>query len=521
MNTRKKLFVISLIMLIGTADVSAQGILGNLAKKGIETLKKTPTKVADALVGSKEEIEASKKKKGDKDETPPGKKGKSTSTGNPNPDGHGEGAGPWSGPPSVEIDFDGFCWECVSPSYDGIFCIPVGSTGRYRFYKTDGGKRVGNSEWKASSEPHFNKGVCAVKSATSRKWYILKASGDSIALDTKITEVTNFMDGVAVARTSYTDCFFINDKGQRVYPNVKPSDCEIYPLIDGTRRMFRGKNGYGYIDAHGNVVIQPQYSEARNFSGGLAIVYDMTATHEKYWVINTMGKKVSEVPKKYASYSWTHHCNMSDFISSGAVAKNDETGKYDIIDPEMRVIASFDDASPFCLKTMPSTAAVCIVKNKDWDHPQFCKPSGSILREYNDPSLKIVKPTQPWIETQNDKGEKTVRMPFVLRDYELTFPAKEAWVAPRWEYTGYNIFKGSLTNDVGYIMDYEGVIRTYNWKYEKPDVFSMDGYAKAIKKSTRGWRKQVSTWIEDLDDHMVFIDPQGTVMVEIIDKPKE
>ena len=125
MNTRKKLFVISLIMLIGTADVSAQGILGNLAKKGIETMKKTPTKVADALVGSKEEIEASKKKKGDKDETPPGKKGKSTSTGNPNPDGHGEGAGPWSGPPSVEIDFDGFCWECVSPSYDGIFCIPT------------------------------------------------------------------------------------------------------------------------------------------------------------------------------------------------------------------------------------------------------------------------------------------------------------------------------------------------------------------------------------------------------------
>ena len=168
-----------LVMLFCPIDTSAQGILGKLAKKGVETLKQTPQKVADALVGSKEEIEASRKKKGDKDETPSGKKGKSPSSGNSNPDGHGEGSGPWSGPPSIEIDFDGFCWECVSPSYDGIFCIPVGSTGRYRFYKTDGGKRVGNSEWKASSEPHFNKGVCAVKSATSRKWYILKASGDS------------------------------------------------------------------------------------------------------------------------------------------------------------------------------------------------------------------------------------------------------------------------------------------------------------------------------------------------------
>ena len=111
-------------------------------------------------------------------------------------------------------------------------------------------------------------------------------------------------------------------------------------------------------------------------------------------------------------------------------------------------------------------------------------------------------------------------MPPILAS-ELSMPAKMAWVNPSWEFTGFSVFHGGLTNDVGYVMDYEGIIRKYNWRYEKPDVYSADGYAKAIKKSTKGWRKQVSTWIEDLEDHMVFIDKFGEVMVEIIDKPKD
>lgn len=518
MKTTRKVFVLSFaLLLLGSANVSAQGVLGNLAKKGVGALKGTIKSAANAMVGSPEEIEASKRKNDSKNN---GNKSGDRSGSEPADEGHGPGAGAWGGAPSVQIDFDDFCWECVTPSYDGIFAVKVGDSNRYRFYKTQGGEQIGRSDWMANGEPHFNNGVCAVKSVLSRHWYILKSSGDSIALDTKITRVTNFMDGVAVASTGYTDCFFINDKGQRVYPNVKPSDAEIYPLIDGTRRMFPGQGGYGYLDAHGNVVIKPQFSEARNFSGGLAIVYDMMNTGEKYWVINTMGKKVSEVPATYASYGWTHSCWMSDFINSAAVAKNKDTGKYDIIDPEMRVKASFDNASPFCLKTMPSTAAVCVVKNDDWEYPQFCNPNGTLLKGYNNPGVVIERPTQPWIETANEKDEKIVRTPPILGN-ELSMPARDAWVVPYWSYTGYSVFHGSLTNDVGYVMDYEGVIRKYNWKYEKPDVYSADGYAKAIKKSTIGWRRPVSIWIEDLEDHMVFIDTQGNVMVEIIDKPKE
>ena len=406
---------------------------------------------------------------------------------------HGPGAGTWGEYPTIQIDFDGFCWECVSPSYDGIFCIPVDNSARkYRFFRTQGGEQIGRSDWSASEEPHFNGGVCAVKSLSSRRWYILKSSGDSIALDPKITSVTNFMDGEA----------------------------EIYPLIDGTRRLFRGNGGYGYLDGHGNVVIKPQFGEARNFSGGFAIVYDMMNTSGKYWVINTMGKKVSEVPEAYASYGWTPNCRVTDFINGAAVAKNQATDKYDIIGADMQKRASFDYASPFCLKTTPSSASVCVVRDKDWTQPQFCNTNGNLLKEYNNPSVVLKRPTQPWIETENDKKEKIVRMPPILSS-ELSLPAKMAWVTPRWEYTGYSVFGGSASNDVGYVMDYEGIIRKYNWRYEKIDTYSADGYAKAIKKSTKGWRLLVSTWVEDMEDHMVFIDTQGKVMVEIIDKSKK
>ncbi len=509
---KTRLIAISIMLLCATGAYS-QNPLKQMAETGNKALQGTVKSTADLMVGSPEEIERSKhwrdNQKGDNPKG--GKKGQEDGDGD---DGHGGGAGAWGGAPKVKIDFDDFCWECVSPSYDGIFCVKVGDSNRYRFYKVDGGKRIGNSEWMALSEPHFNNGVCAVKSAVSKKWFILNASGDSLALDPKITRVTNFMDGVAVAAIGYSEYFFINDKGQRTYPNAKPTDLEIYPLIDGTRRLFRGQDGYGYLDGHGNVVIKPQYGEARNFSGGLAIVYDMMVTGEKYWVINTMGKQVSVIPPTYASYGWTHSCWMSDFINSAAVAKNNDTGKYDIISPDMKAKASFDYASPFCLKTTPSTAAVCVVMDEKWEHPQFCNPNGTLLSAYNNPGVVLKRPTQPWIETSNNKGEKTVRIPPCIHD-ELSVPPRDAWVVPAWAYTGYSVFHGSLTNDVGYIMDYEGVIRKYDWKYLKPSVFSADGYAKAIVKSTKSWSKLVSTWIEKLEEHMVFIDPQGNVMVEI------
>lgn len=434
-----------------------------------------------------------------------------------------EGAGIWGSGYVVEVDFD-LCWECVTPTYDNIFAIPVGNTKRWRFYSVENGKQIGNKEWKASAEPHFNNGVCAVQDPDTKQWFILDKYGNTTPLAKNIISVTNFLDGAAIASNSSVDHFYINTKGQRIYPNAKPCDNEIYPLIDGTRRLFKGNSAigspaYGYLDGQGNVVIKPKYLEARNFGSGYAIVFDYEATQNQYWLINTMGNKVSVIPDKYAPVKWTHSCFVSDFVLSAAVAKNRETDKYDIISPQMKVKASFDVASPFCLKTMPAGAQVCIVKNNDWKYPKFYNVAGEEAKGYHNPMGGGIgiDPVEPWYETSNAKGETIVRIPEAVMTEELVDNVKDAWQVPRWKYTGYGVFPGSLTNDLGYVLSHEGVRRIIKkWNYEKIDSYSADGYAKAVKASTAGWRVVGCSWVEELDRHMVFIDLRGNVKVEIV-----
>lgn len=438
--------------------------------------------------------------------------------------GHGPGAGAWGGPPSIKIDFDGFCWECVSHSCDGVFTVQVGDNRRWRFYETKGGKRITDKDWMASEFPLFDKGVCPVKSVETRKWSILKQDGTLLALDPKITAVGNFRDGLAVAEINYRK-HFINTKGQVVLPTIELDDLHSYPLTDGTRRLFKAMTGgYGYLDAQNKIVIKAQYNKATNFSSGYAIVYDYTATNNEFWVINTLGKKVAVVPDAYVKSGYLgKDLYVTDFVNGGAVAKNQNTGKYDIVDPQMHVMASFDDASPFCLKRTPSDAGVCVVKNDDWEFPQFCLPNGQLLTNYGDPMVSIGGHTKPYYIRSNDKGEKTIMLPPLLSSYhhrDLTvFHPWKAWKEPWWEYTGYTVLGGSLVTDMGYIMNYTGIVRILNWRYEKYEDFSSDGYAKGVKMSTKGWRKQVSRWIEDLEEHYVFMDEHGSVAVEIIPKP--
>lgn len=426
------------------------------------------------------------------------------------------GAGAWTPLPKVKAEVGEFRWLCVTDSYDGVFGIPDQQTRKWQFYRTDGGKPIDGKKWRAADEPHFNKGVCAVQDPDSKQWFVLNKDGRTIPLAKNITKVTNFMDGVAIASTVSYNHFFINDKGQKVFPAAVPDKDEIYPLIDGNRRLFYGKGGYGYMDARGTVVIKPQYEEARNFSSGVTVVFGYTATQDKFWLIDVQGKKVCEVPEQYAKVGWTKMCNVGDFVASATVAKNNSTGKYDIIGTDMKVKASFDYASPFCQLKTPVHASVCVVKNDDWKYPKFCNIHGKLL-DYGNPPQPGTPPTEPWYETSNAKGEKIVRKPFI--EGEMV-SAKQAWSASRWEYSGM-CFSESGSTDTGYVMNYEGLMRLFDRKYESPDNYSIDGYAKCIKRSTAGWRVVGCTWVEDLEEHTVFIDRNGKVMVEVVAEKKE
>lgn len=528
---RKMTLLNSLLLsafLLTATPSSAQGFFNKLKKTVTGAVEGTITATANAMVGDEETIrrrerEAKEQEEREKQKAAAGNNGATAQDEKKDEEeGHGPGAGKWGNPPAIKIDFDNFCWECVSQSCDGVITIQVGYNKRYRFYETKGGKRITEKDWMAYEYPLFDKGVCAVKSPETRKWYILRQDGTTLELPSNITAVSNFRDGLAVAEINY-EKHFINERGQVVLPNLRLREMHSYPLIDGTRRLFEGADGFGYLDGHNNIVIKSQYLKARNFSGGYAMVFDWTATNNEWWVINELGKKVSVVPEEYVRSNYVEKVlYVTDFVHGGAMASNNATGRYDVVDPQMRVQASFDDASAFCLMRIPSDAAVAVVKNESWEYPEFVKPNGELIRSYADPMVTIAGPTRPYYVRENGKGEKTLMLPPLFANYHHhELPPGQPWLAwkdPAWEYTGYTVLGGSLVTDMGYIMNYQGIVRILNWRYEKYEDFSSDGYAKGLKMSTKNWYKSDNVWKEELEQHMVFMDVKGNVVVEIINQ---
>jgi hypothetical protein len=108
--------------------------------------------------------------------------------------------------------------------------------------------------------------------------------------------------------------------------NIKPVN--LYPFQQGYQQL-------GYLDQKGKVVIQPQFTEARNFYQGRALVAD------KNWYkgfINSLGEIV--IPYKFI---W-----VSDFVDgiavfSGTRENPDQEG---FIDLNGNVLLKFSGANP-------------------------------------------------------------------------------------------------------------------------------------------------------------------------------
>ena len=440
---------------------------------------------------------------------------------NMQPDGHGVGAGNWpSDYPKIIIDFEEFGWENIGDVYDGIFYVKLnGRSNTYRFYRVKNATQVGHSEWYAIQNPRFDHGVCAVRSCKpysgdpekpytcKYRWYILKSNGDSIALDPSITQVTNFYDGLAVASTGpYNERFYINDRGQKVYPHIKLAksglDFKNYPLTEGTRRLFKGDNNkFGYMDATGRVVIEPKYEKARNFSSGYALVYDYQNTERKWWVINTLGEKISEVPDKYKSFTGAA---VTSFINSTAMAHNDETDQVDIVNQLMQVKATYDKSSGFFLKNVPPDAAIAIVSNSGWEHPKFCTTTGELVKDQEYPYGPYSKYelTDPEISSYPDCQEDPANVNNQLG----------------WHNTGYWASHHTLIGDTDVVYNYKGVVWEYRNSYNKVRQFCAEGYSPGIKYSTANWHQQGLTgdWVQELKEHYVYFDTEGKVLLEFV-----
>lgn len=187
---------------------------------------------------------------------------------------------PYIGPNTKYMLFDSYIHDdVVGAVHEGVFSIKRNNY--FEFWTVDGTKLF-NADWEYCNErggygthPKFSCGVASARhrnpnSTGKRVISLLYLDGSVRELDPTWRQVTTFQDGLALVTQgsgySNTDYFYINIRGEKQYPNLEVYGGEVdamRPLCDGLRAYKTDVFKWGYIDANGNIAIEPQYAQAR------------------------------------------------------------------------------------------------------------------------------------------------------------------------------------------------------------------------------------------------------------------
>ena len=191
------------------------------------------------------------------------------------------------------------------------------------------------------SAPKFNKGAMIYKGRTDA--FILNKKGETISKIPNVLTVTDFTkDGIAAITVGAPSQkvrgmldhynIFINTEGKPLFESLVFS-----PTLDGLKPARLLKNGlaafynyqqrkWGYRDATGKIVIPAQFTEAKDFSDGLALVKADAGGAPKWGYINTTGTFVIQpiYTKEPGSFN-SGYAPVRD--KEGKVFYIDKTGK--------------------------------------------------------------------------------------------------------------------------------------------------------------------------------------------------
>lgn len=198
--------------------------------------------------------------------------------------------------------------------HDGILTMQDWETGLYGFVNEQGDLLPGGFKWHAmssSSAPTFSHGATIVKTrkrnaSTVRGWddsyFILYKDGSTKEIKSFgiIENATSFnADGVAtleIRAQRGTKTAYMNTQGAALYRNLweelRTSPFELGAFNNGLARIYSQQTGrWGYINKQGQFVIPAKFSEAEDFSEGLAVVKTTVDNRQRYIYINIKGQQ--------------------------------------------------------------------------------------------------------------------------------------------------------------------------------------------------------------------------------------
>lgn len=249
-------------------------------------------------------------------------------------------------------------WDRISDVSEGIFSLQeynrkIGYSSYFGFWTVDGRCLFPAQYEQFGEKPRFDSGACVVRNADpkNRHGMILYADGRTRELSKEWAKVTQFYDGVAMVseHSNGTNHFYINTKGEKIWPHLsdkvtltnKGTDfAYMRPVKDGLRAYYSNiEKAWGFLDEKGKVVITPQFSEVRDFSGGYALAFIPQykgSRDGKPVFIDRKGATVIEVPSNAPNLQYgAAISNISDGYFS--VATSDEgTVFYDLTGKEAK-----------------------------------------------------------------------------------------------------------------------------------------------------------------------------------------
>lgn len=245
----------------------------------------------------------------------------------------------------------------VTPVSEGLWALefPDG----YQFYDLQGVKFT-DSRWNlpgVHAYPRMTQwGMIVTKAGASSNdgYTLVKPDGSQRPLPANWIFPTEFVDGLAIVgvKEGYNVTYrYITPDLKIAYPKLSPMPNRFEgknnvtpPLSEDLRAYCTKVDGWqlwGYIDGAGKVVIEPQFTDARSFRCGLAMVKDKNG---KRFFINKSGTKAYEP-------QWSEASDYDSGLCAAPGEKFDETDYYDVLGNKVKTLkrgSAFHNGTAYC-----------------------------------------------------------------------------------------------------------------------------------------------------------------------------